>query len=317
MASKPVAFLLADLGVTKTHSRPRTSNDNPYSEAQFKTLKYRPDFPDRCPGRPRQCPDRRPHPQPRTVRPQAPRTTRPTHRRLDQQTRPQHKPPDNSMNPWPTYLKNLDTHRSRVGHVHSSSVIQTGVDATGDLAASACHGARRRSAQVPQEGGCPHREPGSSETPTRPPSATLRRYTTGRGPTRAAAWNELMLGHPHRHRRQIEDLPPLHPYLRRVHQIRATASARTRFVPLPLVRVSDQRQRRARMPTRLTAAPAPQRFRRRLGERRVRRRRARRVPSVLPQLSLQLRDLSLQPVNPFSLPHHQRSKLLIGRNTTS
>jgi putative transposase len=47
MASKPVAFLLADLGVTKTHSRPHTSNDNPYSEAQFRTLKYRPDFPDR------------------------------------------------------------------------------------------------------------------------------------------------------------------------------------------------------------------------------------------------------------------------------
>jgi putative transposase len=46
MVSKPVAFLLADLGVTKTHSRPHTSNDNPYSEAQFKTLKYRPDFPD-------------------------------------------------------------------------------------------------------------------------------------------------------------------------------------------------------------------------------------------------------------------------------
>lgn len=45
MASRPVAFLLADLGVTKTHSRPHTSNDNPYSEAQFKTLKYRPDFP--------------------------------------------------------------------------------------------------------------------------------------------------------------------------------------------------------------------------------------------------------------------------------
>jgi putative transposase len=42
-----VAFLLADLGVTKTHSRPHTSNDNPYSEAQFRTLKYRPDFPDR------------------------------------------------------------------------------------------------------------------------------------------------------------------------------------------------------------------------------------------------------------------------------
>lgn len=45
MASKPVAFLLADLGVTKSHSRPRVSNDNPYSEAQFKTLKYFPTFP--------------------------------------------------------------------------------------------------------------------------------------------------------------------------------------------------------------------------------------------------------------------------------
>ena len=47
MASKPVALLLADLGVTKSHSRPRVSNDNPYSEAQFKTLKYCPDFPGR------------------------------------------------------------------------------------------------------------------------------------------------------------------------------------------------------------------------------------------------------------------------------
>jgi putative transposase len=47
MTSKPVAFLLADLGVTKTHSRPYTSTDNPYSEAQFKTLKYRPEFPER------------------------------------------------------------------------------------------------------------------------------------------------------------------------------------------------------------------------------------------------------------------------------
>jgi putative transposase len=47
MRSKPVAFLLADLGVTKTHSRPHTSDDNPYSESQFKTLKYRPDFPER------------------------------------------------------------------------------------------------------------------------------------------------------------------------------------------------------------------------------------------------------------------------------
>ncbi len=47
MRSKPVAFLLADLGATKTHSRPYTSTDNPYSEAQFKTLKYRPEFPHR------------------------------------------------------------------------------------------------------------------------------------------------------------------------------------------------------------------------------------------------------------------------------
>jgi putative transposase len=47
MTSKPVAFLLADLGITKTHSRPHVSNDNPFSEAQFKTLKYRPAFPDR------------------------------------------------------------------------------------------------------------------------------------------------------------------------------------------------------------------------------------------------------------------------------
>jgi len=47
MKSKPLALLLTDLGVTKTHSRPRVSNDNPYSESQFKTLKYRPDFPDR------------------------------------------------------------------------------------------------------------------------------------------------------------------------------------------------------------------------------------------------------------------------------
>ena len=45
MTSKTVALLLADLGVTKSHSRPRVSNDNPYSEAQFKTLKYRPDYP--------------------------------------------------------------------------------------------------------------------------------------------------------------------------------------------------------------------------------------------------------------------------------
>jgi putative transposase len=47
MASKPVALLFADLGVTKSHSRPHCSNDNPYSEAHFKTMKYRPQFPER------------------------------------------------------------------------------------------------------------------------------------------------------------------------------------------------------------------------------------------------------------------------------
>jgi putative transposase len=47
MTSKPVAQLLADLGVTKSHSRPHVSNDNPYSESQFKTLKHHPTFPER------------------------------------------------------------------------------------------------------------------------------------------------------------------------------------------------------------------------------------------------------------------------------
>ncbi len=50
MKSKPVALLLSDLGVTKTHSRPHVSNDNPYSESQFKTMKYRPEFPKRFGG---------------------------------------------------------------------------------------------------------------------------------------------------------------------------------------------------------------------------------------------------------------------------
>ena len=47
MTSRPVALLLADLGIARSHSRPHVSNDNPYSEAGFKTLKYRPEFPDR------------------------------------------------------------------------------------------------------------------------------------------------------------------------------------------------------------------------------------------------------------------------------
>ena len=47
MTSKPVSELMIDLGVRRSHSRPRCSNDNPYSEAQFKTLKYVPDYPER------------------------------------------------------------------------------------------------------------------------------------------------------------------------------------------------------------------------------------------------------------------------------
>ncbi|MCP5117151.1 MAG: transposase family protein, partial [bacterium] len=47
MKAKTLALKLADLGVTKSHSRPYVSNDNPFSESQFKTLKYRPEFPDR------------------------------------------------------------------------------------------------------------------------------------------------------------------------------------------------------------------------------------------------------------------------------
>ena len=54
MTSKPVALLLADRGVAKTHARPPVSNDNPFSEAQFKTLKYRSDFPERF-GPPREA----------------------------------------------------------------------------------------------------------------------------------------------------------------------------------------------------------------------------------------------------------------------
>jgi transposase InsO family protein len=80
MTSKPVAFLLADLGVTKTHSRPYTSTDNPYSEAQFKTLKYRPDFPARFDSILRL---RR---QPRTLRARLTAAAQAAHRRLDQPT---------------------------------------------------------------------------------------------------------------------------------------------------------------------------------------------------------------------------------------
>ena len=86
MTSKPVAMLLADLGVTKSHSRPHVPDDNPYSESQFKTLKHHPAFPDRfgsiqdarsfCQGffplvQPRALPqrDRAAHPRRRPLRP--------------------------------------------------------------------------------------------------------------------------------------------------------------------------------------------------------------------------------------------------------
>jgi transposase InsO family protein len=47
MTGKPLSQLLVDLGITKSHRRPHTSDDNPFSQAQFKTMKYRPDYPDR------------------------------------------------------------------------------------------------------------------------------------------------------------------------------------------------------------------------------------------------------------------------------
>ena len=47
MKGKPLSQLLVDLGITKSHRRPHTSDDNPFSEAQFKTMKYRPDYPNR------------------------------------------------------------------------------------------------------------------------------------------------------------------------------------------------------------------------------------------------------------------------------
>ena len=47
MIAKPVTLLMTDLGVLPSHSRPHVSNDNPFSEAQFKTMKYRPDYPER------------------------------------------------------------------------------------------------------------------------------------------------------------------------------------------------------------------------------------------------------------------------------
>jgi len=91
MTSWPVAMLLSDLGVTKTHSRPYTSTDNPYSEAQFKTLKYRPGFPVRFDSiehargvLPRVLRLVQPPPPPRRDRPDDPRDRPPRARQGDQ-----------------------------------------------------------------------------------------------------------------------------------------------------------------------------------------------------------------------------------------
>ena len=99
MTSKPVALLLADLGVTKTHARPHVSNDNPFSEAQFKTLKYRPGVPGAVrldPGRARPLPRLLPlvqhrapscRPRPADARRRASRSGRATRRRAGDRAR--------------------------------------------------------------------------------------------------------------------------------------------------------------------------------------------------------------------------------------
>jgi hypothetical protein len=126
--------------------------------------------------------------------------------------------------------------------------------------------------------------------------------------------------HLQRHRRQVEHLPAFHPHLGCVPQLGAASRARAGLVPLALVRVVDQRQRRPRMtglPTRPTATPPAQRLRRRLGKRRVRRRRPRRIPAVLPQPPPQLGNLSLELLDPLGLPHDERRELLIRRTPVS
>jgi len=61
MTAKPVAFPLTELGVTKSHSRPPVSNDNPYSESRFRTMKYRPELSTDAQRRP-MCTEDQPHP---------------------------------------------------------------------------------------------------------------------------------------------------------------------------------------------------------------------------------------------------------------
>jgi hypothetical protein len=152
---------------------------------------------------------------------------------------------------------------------------------------------------------------------------TLRRAAARRSPTGAATRNELMLGDPHRYWGQVEHLIPLQAHLGCVRQICAAIHARAGLVPLPLVRVGDQRQRRPRMPglpTRLASTLAPQRLRRGLHERRVRRWRLRRVSLFCPNCRRN------SATSPPQLDHHRtqltdhlpqpgvlRNKVLIGR----
>ncbi len=135
-----------------------------------------------------------------------------------------------------------------------------------------------------------------------PPVGHLRadivgRARAGRHTTRAAARDQPVLGHRHPHRRQVENLSPLHPGPGSTGQIGSAAAARAGLVAHGLIRVIHQPQRRARMPflsTRFAAALAPQRLRRRLGKRRIRRRRLGKVLRSHPQPPLQLSDLSPQ-----------------------
>ncbi len=114
MTSKPVAQLLLDLGVARSHSRPRVSNDNPYPQAQFKTLKYCPAFPlrhrRRNPRQPRRRPRRRPRPQPRTIQ-QATHPTASANHRVDQ---PAHNATPDTDRLTSPCLSDLDSFRTPV-----------------------------------------------------------------------------------------------------------------------------------------------------------------------------------------------------------
>jgi hypothetical protein len=125
-----------------------------------------------------------------------------------------------------------------------------------------------------------------------------------------------MLDHLHRHRRQVDHLPPLHTHLHGAHQIRTTPRAQTRLMPPPLVRVIDQRQRRPRMtglPTGLRSLLRRNDFGAGLANGESDHRRLRRVPAVLPQLPPQLGDLGPQQLDLLGLSRHKRREFLIGR----